>query len=231
VIERARIDAAALKSGGIDGVIIENFGDSPFSAGPVAPATVAFMTRIALAVREQLGHLPIGINVLRNDAVAAIAIAAATEAAFIRVNVHTGVMVTDQGVIAGNARETLLNIKQYDLMTHIAADVHVKHANPLANAPFLQSAKDTFSRGHANALIVTGSGTGQPVDPNQLRMLLQELPQAPIWIGSGLTPDNARTYQDLYHTAIVGTWLHEDSDIRRPVDESRVRLMRQSLNP
>ena len=96
VIERARIDAAALKSGGIDGVIIENFGDSPFSAGPVAPATVAFMTRIALAVREQLGHLPIGINVLRNDAVAAIAIAAATEAALIRVNVHTGVMVTDQ---------------------------------------------------------------------------------------------------------------------------------------
>src|SRR6266542_325886 len=141
VIDAALRDARAIASGGADGIIVENFGDRPFFATRVPPETIAAMTRaiveIAAAVR-----LPLGVNVLRNDARAALAIAAAVGASFIRVNVHTGAMVTDQGIIEGDAAETLRYRTRIAADVAIFADTHVKHATPLANVDVVQSAKD-----------------------------------------------------------------------------------------
>src|SRR5262245_39530628 len=93
-------DAAALQTGGINALIIENFGDVPFFPHRVPPHTVAFLTAIASEVKRSC-RLPLGINVLRNDAEAAIAIASAVSAEFIRINIHSGARLTDQGVIEG----------------------------------------------------------------------------------------------------------------------------------
>ena len=95
-------DARALRDGGCDGFVVENFGDRPFTRGRVEAETVAAMTRVIAEVTAVV-RLPFGVNVLRNDALSALAIAAATGAAFIRVNVHTGAMLTDQGIIEGDA--------------------------------------------------------------------------------------------------------------------------------
>ena len=98
VVRRAVADAIALRDGGAHALIVENFGDAPFDRGPVPPATIAAMTRAALALRAELPEtFELGINVLRNDARAALGIAAATGARFVRINVHVGAMVTDQG--------------------------------------------------------------------------------------------------------------------------------------
>ena len=78
----------------------ENFGDAPFYPDRVPAHTVAFMTALGREVKRSF-KLPLGINILRNDAEAAIAVAAAVSAEFIRVNVHTGARVTDQGLIEG----------------------------------------------------------------------------------------------------------------------------------
>lgn len=228
--EHAVHDAKALVEGGVDGIIVENFGDAPFVSCEVEHATVAYMTRVAIAIRTAAPNVELGINVLRNDASASLAIAAATDASFIRVNVHTGTMVTDQGVITGKARQTLLERRRYQLKTNIAADVHVKHANPLGDASFIQSARDTATRGHANAIIVTGSGTGEPVDPKDLQTLRDAIPKTPIWIGSGLNPNNLSDYVGLFDAAIVGTYLHKNGDISSPIDVNRVATMRQLLD-
>src|SRR5713101_4601014 len=95
-LARAVEDARALAEGGVDGVMVENFGDAPFYPDHVPPETVAAMTRAARAVVEAV-PVPVGVNVLRNDTAAALAIAVAVGARFIRVNVHTGAMWTDQG--------------------------------------------------------------------------------------------------------------------------------------
>src|SRR5688500_488273 len=87
VLELALHDARALAAGGCDGFVIENFGDRPFTRGRVETETVAAMTRVIMEIGREV-HLPFGVNVLRNDALSAIAIAAATGAAFIRVNIH-----------------------------------------------------------------------------------------------------------------------------------------------
>src|SRR5215470_18911127 len=123
-------DADALASGPVDALLLENFGDAPFYPRRVPPHTVAFMTAIAREVKREF-RLPLGINVLRNDAESALAIASAVSADFIRVNIHTGARVTDQGVIEGAAYDTLRYRRLLQSNVQIFADVDVKHSAPV----------------------------------------------------------------------------------------------------
>ena len=200
VIETAMADANALAAGGCDGIVFENFGDRPFHKR-VGPETVAAMTRVIAEVRPRL---PFGVNVLRNDARAALAIAAATGAQFIRINVHVGVMATDQGIIEGEAAETLRLRTPHVL---IFADYLVKHATPIGE----HSARDLRERGLADAVIISGSETGAPADVQRLSATRAAI-DAPILIGSGVTAENAVNYADA-DGAIVGTSLKHEGRV------------------
>ena len=81
VIDHALADASILAESGFDALIVENFGDEPFFPDEVPKITVAAMTRAVATVRDAV-PLPVGVNVLRNDAMAALAVAAATGASF-----------------------------------------------------------------------------------------------------------------------------------------------------
>lgn len=202
VIEAAVADATAIGDGGCDGLVVENFGDRPFFATRVPPETVAAMTRVITEIARTFTS-PIGVNVLRNDPHAALAVAAATGAAFIRVNVHTGTMITDQGIIEGAAADTLRLRSSLAPAVAIFADHLVKHAVPLAASDPVQTAKDLRLRGLADAVIVTGSETGAAADPVRLQQLRGAI-DAPLLVGSGLTAANARSFS-IADGAIVGT--------------------------
>ena len=163
VLARAQEDALALAEGGAGAVILENFGDTPFATGPVGPHTLAAMSLAVQAVKDAVG-LPVGINVLRNDGQAALAIAAVTGARFVRVNVHYGVMAADEGIIQGKAAETLRYRRSLGVHTavKIFADVLVKHAQPMGSPGISHVARETVQRGLADAIIVTGPATGSP---------------------------------------------------------------------
>lgn len=232
LLDRVDRDAGALLQGGARGCILENYGDHPFSAGRVEPHVVSWMAVLARQARHRLGpDLLLGINVLRNDPLAALAVASAAGADFIRVNVHTGAMVTDQGLIQGRARHTLLYRRRLGLDCFVAADVLVKHAAPLAGADLEQAVRDTHRRAGAEVLILTGNATGAPAVPAHLLRARRAAPGARIWLGSGLTPENAPRYRDHCHAAIVGTWLHQGSDIGAPLCPDRVRQAVRALAP
>lgn len=228
VESRALADARALREGGVDAIIVENLGDAPFAGEDVEPITTACMTRIAWALRREAPDIQLGINVLRNDAAAALSIAAAVEADFIRVNVHIGAMVTDQGPLYGRARETLL-LRQRLRPVAIAADVLVKHAVPLGDPAIEDIARDTAYRGGADALIVSGRGTGLPTALDDVLHVRDATPNTPLWIGSGVTPETAGTLSAHVDAMIVGTFLHHSSDLDLPVDVDRVREMNRAL--
>ncbi len=78
IVRQAAAEARALQAAGFDAVMVENFGDAPFFPGRVDAVTVAAMTACALGVREAAPGLELGVNVLRNDAETALAIAACT---------------------------------------------------------------------------------------------------------------------------------------------------------
>jgi membrane complex biogenesis BtpA family protein len=225
VLERALADAQALESGGIDGLIVENFGDAPFCKARVDAHTVSAMTRAVAAVRDAV-RIPVGVNVLRNDSKSALAIAYVTGASFIRVNVHTGVMVTDQGVIEGTAFETMRYRRELGADIKILADVLVKHATPLGIQSIEQAARDTAYRGLADALIVTGSGTGEPTEMEDVVRTKEAVPDIPVLVGSGVHEGNVVKLLSLADGVIVGTSLKQDEVTTNPVDEKRVaRLM------
>jgi uncharacterized protein len=222
VLDRARSDARALLEGGMDALLVENYGDLPFHPDTVPPETAATLTRAVAAVREEAGDAPVGVNVLRNDARTGVGIAAATGTDFLRVNVHAGVMFTDQGILEGRAWETLRARRALAPELLIAADVLVKHASPPPGTDPAQAARDLRHRAGADVLVVSGAGTGQAADPERLRTVREAVPEAPLWIGSGLTPESAPELLPLADGAIVGSALHRDGVAGRGIDPERV---------
>ncbi len=228
VLEFAVNDARAYERGGAHALFIENFGDVPFTRGCVAPETMAAMAAAGRAIRQAV-KLPIGFNVLRNDARAALALCAVCGGAFIRVNVHTGAMLTDQGLIEGNAYETLRYRRQVCPGAQIFADVHVKHAVPLGNWTIEDAARDTVERGLANALIVSGAGTGIAADIADLERVRRTAPTTKVLLGSGVTLVNVREFLPLADGFIVGTSLKVGGEVSAPVDAKRVAALAQAL--
>lgn len=226
ILARVQRDAAMLVEQGIDGLLLENYGDTPFYPGRVPAAVVAQMTTVALEVRRAHA-LPLGINVLRNDARSALGVAAAVGAELIRVNILCGARVTDQGLIQGQAHALLRERRELGVEgVRILADVDVKHSAPLgAPRAVAEEVADLVERGGADAVIVTGGGTGRPADREHLRAVYEAAGAAPVLVGSGVT---AEIVMELAPTAdgfIVGTWLKEGGDVTRPVDPARVRAM------
>jgi membrane complex biogenesis BtpA family protein len=226
VLERAVLDARALVGGGVDALLVENFGDAPFFAHAVPDETVASMALALHEVQRASAGLPVGVNVLRNDARAALGLAAATGASFVRVNVHTGAMVTDQGLIEGRAAETLRERARLCPAVAILADVHVKHATPLGSETLVEAALDARSRGAADALILTGPRTGLPPARAALLEVRERLGSCPLLIGSGLGEQDAQELLALVDGAIVGTALKRSGRVEEPVEEARVARMR-----
>jgi hypothetical protein len=229
VRRRAAEEAARLEEGGVDGILVENFGDAPFHPGPVPPETVA---ALAVVVAEVIARrsIPVGVNVLRNDAAAALGVAVATGARFIRVNVHTGAMFTDQGLLEGRAHETLRQRRALGVPVAILADVLVKHATPLPGATLEGTARDTWLRGLADGLVLTGSATGEPVALADLRRARKALPEeARLWVGSGATPTTAPRLLKEAHGIIVGSTLQAGGSAGGGVEAERVRAFMKAL--
>ena len=225
VTAAALADARALVEGGVDALLVENFGDAPFTAGRVEPATVAAMATLAAELRRAFPQVPLGINVLKNDARAALAVATAVGASFIRVNVHAGAVVSDQGVIQSDAYNTLRDRRLLAADVLIFADAGGKHAVPLAPVELEQTARDLVHRELADALVVSGPATGEATPLADLERVRHAVPGVPVLVGSGVTPETAAALLSRADGLIVGTYVKQDGDVRKPVDPARVEKL------
>lgn len=221
VIDRAEQEMTALASGGVDGIIVENFFDAPFTKDRVDPAVVSAMTLIVQRLMN-LVTLPIGINVLRNDAQSAIAIATCVRAHFIRVNVLTGVMATDQGLIEGQAHQLLRYRRELGSDVKIFADVLVKHARPLGSPNLTTAVQETIQRGLADGVILSGWATGSPPPLEDLELASAAANGTPVFIGSGANWENISTLMQAADGVIVSSSLKRRGRIEQPIDPIRV---------
>lgn len=234
VIDRAEQEATALASGGVDGIIVENFFDAPFCKDQVDPAVVSAMS-LVIHHLMQLVTLPIGINVLRNDARSAMAIANCVQADFIRVNVLTGVMATDQGLIEGEAHQLLRYRRELGRDIKILADVLVKHARPLGSPNLTTAVQETIERGLADGVILSGWATGSPPTLEDLELASAAASGTPVFIGSGANWENIPRLIQAADGVIVSSSLKRKEQIEQPIDPIRVsqfvEAMRRSLSP
>ncbi|MBD1870087.1 BtpA/SgcQ family protein [Cyanobacteria bacterium FACHB-471] len=221
VIDRAEQEATALASGGVDGIIVENFFDAPFAKDCVDPAVVSAMSLVVQRLMHMV-TLPIGINVLRNDARSALAIATCVNAQFIRVNVLTGVMATDQGLIEGQAHQLLRYRRELGSDVKILADVLVKHARPLGSPNLTTAVQETIERGLADGVILSGWATGSPPSLEDLELASAAANGTPVFIGSGATWENIPRLIQAANGVIVSSSLKRRGKIEQPIDPIRV---------
>ncbi len=223
IIESSIRDARAIEEGGFDGIIVENFWDLPLTRNRVGPGIVAAMTLAIAEIRREVS-IPIGVNVLRSDCVAAIAIAHVTGARFIRCNAYTDTLVTDQGIIEPKAWDVMRELRLLGRRdVRIMADVLCKHAKPLVSVKVEEAARAAVLRGMADAVIITGTATGRPPSVSSVRDAKTAVPNTPVIVGSGLNPSNAYQLMRVADGAIVGTWIKEDGRIEMPVDPERAK--------
>jgi uncharacterized protein len=225
VLGAAALDAELLLTAGFEGLVVENYGDSPFHKDQVQPITVAAMTRVAGAIRRMCGDRLLAINVLRNDARAALAVAKSVGAAAIRVNVHSGVRITDQGLVEGRADRTVRLRRAWDAQdVAIWADVAVKHSTHLGpGRPVGEEARELVERAGADVVVVSGSSTGAAVDPVRLNAVVAAVKGTPVLVGSGATPATVAGLLRRVSGVIVGTALKQGGITTRPVDPARAR--------
>jgi hypothetical protein len=222
-------DARALADAGFDRVMVENFGDAPFFADRVPPVTVAAMTACLLAARE--AGAPTGVNVLRNDVESALSIAACVGAVCVRVNVHIGARVTDQGLVQGRAADTL-RLRRALGADHVAiwADVDVKHSAPLGPRPIEAEVADAVDRGLADAVLVTGSGTGHAVDMATLAAV-RRATAAPVYVASGVDHGSVASILGACDGAIVGSALRVGGKPGGPIDRALAESFMRRARP
>ena len=229
IIELAQEDVNNLIFGGVDGIIIENFGDIPFVKDDISKRTLTSFTTVVENI-EYDRDIKVGINVLRNDGISALSIAEATKADFVRINVLNNVMMyTDQGMIEGKAHEIAQFKNSLNKEIEIYADVFVKHAVPPEGSKIENHTEELIHRAGADVVIVTGDGTGHEINIEDLNKVRDIVPQGKLAIGSGVNEENIEQYVDLADILIVGTNFKVDQDVSKRVDQRSVEQLIQMI--
>lgn len=223
IYEQALDEVRIYMNHNLDGLIIENFRDRPFYPNRVPAETIASLAAVSNKILDEV-DVPVGINALRNDAQASLAVATATGAQFIRVNVHMGAVVAEQGIIKGMSHKTLRLREKLKSNVLIFADVNVKHSKPIVERGLAEDTKDLAERGNADAIIVTGARTGAETVLEDLATVRSNT-ELPVLVGSGLSPDNIGDYYSHADGFIVGTYFKKDGEAENFVDEGRVKMM------
>ncbi len=232
IIDQAVADAEAYVKGGMNGLLVENHGDIPFlRPDEIGPEIIAVMATVAKAVVDSVG-VPVGISLLANSSVGALAVAKASGARFIRVNQWVNAYVSNEGFIQGDSAKALRYRRQIGAEdVAIFADVHVKHGSHaiVGDRPVSQQAADVEFY-DADVAIATGNRTGESVPESEISGI-REGTRLPIIAGSGVSPANAAEILGALDGAIIGSSLKVDGVWWNPVELERVRALVERVKP
>lgn len=220
-------DALTLSRGGIDGIMVENASDMPFSRPQdIGPETVAALTAACAEIRAAV-DVPIGITCVANGVIPGLAVARATGARWVRANQWVNAYVANEGLLDGEAARAM---RYRDAIgaddVRILADVHVKFgAHAITGDRSIAEQATDAEWFDADILIATGTRTGSPTSPEEVEEVRTGT-HLPVIVGSGLDPDQVEKLFAAADGAIVGQWLKVDGHWWNAVDPARVeRLM------
>lgn len=215
-------EAHMLKESGVNGAIIENFGDVMFYKR-VPDETIAAMTYVSTNIAREVPGLTLGMCVLQSDAIAGMAIANTVGAKFIRVPYYTETYIVDAGMMDSIAAETLRYRKFLNADVKIFADIHIKHGYPLSQRPIAQSAYDCEHRGLADAILVTGIATGAETKVDDVKEVKGAVSSTPVFVASGVDDKNLASYHDYADGVILGTHIKKNNDTEAPIDPAKLK--------
>jgi membrane complex biogenesis BtpA family protein len=221
ILDRAVEDALTLEKAGVDAVIVENMGDTPFSA-KMDIEQITALSAAATLVRQSV-KIPIGIDAAFNDCKASLAIAGITGSSFVRIPVFVDTVLFSDGIISPCARECMFYRKQLGLeQVKVIADIQVKHSHMLLpQITIEQSAKSAEECG-ADGVIVTGSVIGEKT-PIEMIEKVKSVISIPVFAGSGVNKGNIKTQLKVADGAIIGSSLKKDGILTNPISYDLVK--------
>jgi membrane complex biogenesis BtpA family protein len=217
-----RAESATYREGGVHGIILENMHDVPYLRGGVGPEITAAMTVLAQAMKDASG-LPCGIQILAGANHEAVAVAHAAGLDFVRAEGFAFAHVADEGMIQSSAASLLRFRRQIGAdRVQVWADVKKKHSSHAITADVgIGETAHAVEFMRADGVIVTGVSTGIQPAEEDIREVRRHC-KLPLYLGSGITPDNLPAYFGLADGFIVGSTFKCAGQWNKPVDQSRV---------
>ncbi|XP_056381652.1 uncharacterized protein F13E9.13, mitochondrial-like isoform X2 [Hyla sarda] len=229
ILEDACKEAEIYRKAGIDGLMVENMNDIPYTLH-VGPEVTASMATVCAAVKQICPRLPLGVQVLACANQQALAVALAAGADFVRAESFVFSHVADEGLVNACAGE-LLRYRKAIGADHIQifADIKKKHSSHAMTSDIsiseMGKAAEFFL---ADGVILTGAATGQEADPRELKEVQRSV-RIPVLIGSGVTLDNVEKYIDA-NALIIGSYFKHQGDWRNCVDYDKVMTFMDKIN-
>lgn len=226
VVREARIYA----EGGLDGIIIENYGDMPYYPHKVGPETIAVMTYITSEVKKQV-NIPIGIQVLRNDAEAAISVAHAVGGKFIRINVITEETVGEDGSIHSRAYD-IHRFRKALGSENVKIFADIEHYVIPPTRDIADVAENLAHGSLADVIVISGGLTARKPDIRDIERIKSRrlLSNTPIFVAGGINKDNVQSYLKICDGIIIATSLKVDGISTNPTDPQRVKEFMKRVN-
>ncbi|XP_046897628.1 uncharacterized protein F13E9.13, mitochondrial isoform X1 [Hypomesus transpacificus] len=229
LVEEACREAEIYHNAGIDGLIIENMHDIPYSFS-VGPEVCASMTAVCDAVRASYPSLPLGIQILSAANQPALAVALASRLDFIRAEGFVFSHVADEGILNACAGDLLRYRKQIGAeRVQIYTDIKKKHSSHALTSDV--SVVETARAAEfflSDGLIITGTATGLQADPAELKDVAQSV-KIPTLIGSGVTFNNVEDYLDA-NAMIIGSHFKKGGYWANQVDPERVKRFMEKIH-
>ncbi len=224
---RAVNEFRILSESGFDGAILQNVGDVPALENG-DEATVAFMTKAGLMLRSA-SDLILGVNVLMNGSKAALAIAKAIEADFVRIKINSGAATTSTGIVQANPYE-LLSFRNRIRATDIdmIGDLYDRTAAPVGKFPLEVLADLALRHADMRALVVSGYDYQALIE--RLKLLRKKLPYAFLIVGGGAKESNLAELLDLSDGIIVGSSIKSGGGFLDPIDLERAHSFMQEAD-
>lgn len=219
ITEQALEETRILAECGVQSVILQNMGDMPVRQQS-APEAIAYLSVVAQAIRQSFPALCLGVLV-NWDGVAALAVADAAGADFVRVeHLYTGAEVTSAGLLQGQCCEITALKRKLGTDIPVYADVWERHGIPLCPQPLDEAAWQCVHEAFADGLFLCGKNAQESL--SMARQVRQRVPGIPLFLGGGATGDNVRELLQEYDAVCVATWI-KNGDMRNPVDPDRTR--------
>ncbi|XP_049573626.1 uncharacterized protein F13E9.13, mitochondrial [Syngnathus scovelli] len=221
IVEEACREATIYRDAGLDGVIVENMHDVPYSLSP-GPQVSACMTSVCAAVRSVCPSIPVGVQILSAANQQALAVALASGAHFIRAEGFVFSHVADEGLVHACAGELLRYRKSVgaeDIL--VFTDIKKKHSShALTSDVSLVETARAAEFFLSDGLVLTGTSTGAQADPKELAEVTRAV-SLPVLVGSGVTQDNVTRYLGA-SGLIVGSHFKDGGSWSNELDARRV---------
>lgn len=208
VVETALQEMALFEKKGVEAVIVENYhGD------------VQDVINVLAELQGKFPSITVGVNILPNEYDIALELAHIFGAKFIQMDFVSG-------AYGSKKNPTVLDLKKYEEARAKFPDVFVmggvwpKYYRPVEGSDL--TADLLAAKKLADAVVVTGSGTGMETPTEKIKIFRKILgPKFPLIIGAGVTLDNVAEQLPIGQGLIIGSYF-KDGNTKSPAIPERV---------